>query len=56
MSRRRAWKSLFQLSFAYYLSHPLLAIKVVVGLHLEALALWVKGMRLQIGRHRPATL
>jgi uncharacterized protein len=26
----------------------LLTVKVVVGIHLEALVLWIKGMRLQI--------
>ena len=31
-----------------FFSHPLLTLKVVVGIHLEALVLWVKGMRLQI--------
>jgi uncharacterized protein len=30
-----------------FLSHPLLTFKVVVGIHLEALVLWIKGMRLQ---------
>jgi DUF1365 family protein len=35
-----------------FFSHPLLTLKVVVGIHLEALVLWVKGMRLQI-RPRP---
>jgi DUF1365 family protein len=31
-----------------FFSHPLLTLKVVVGIHLEALVLWIKGMRLQI--------
>lgn len=31
-----------------FISHPLLTLKVVVGIHLEALALWVKGMRVQV--------
>jgi DUF1365 family protein len=31
-----------------FFSHPLLTLKVVVGIHLEALILWIKGMRLQI--------
>jgi DUF1365 family protein len=31
-----------------FFSHPLLTLKVVVGLHLEALVLWIKGMRLQV--------
>jgi len=34
-----------------FLSHPLLALRVVGGIHWEALKLWRKGMRL---RHRPA--
>ncbi|BCJ90459.1 DUF1365 domain-containing protein [Terrihabitans soli] len=33
------------------LTHPLLTLKVVVGIHWEALKLWVKGVRLT---HRPA--
>ena len=31
-----------------FFSHPLLTLKVVVGIHLEALVLWIKGLRLQI--------
>jgi DUF1365 family protein len=31
-----------------FFSHPLLTLKVVVGIHIEALALWIKGMRLQV--------
>ncbi|WP_158812620.1 DUF1365 domain-containing protein [Methylocapsa sp. S129] len=31
-----------------FFSHPLLTLKVIVGIHLEALVLWVKGMRLQV--------
>jgi DUF1365 family protein len=31
-----------------FFSHPLLTLKVVLGIHLEALALWLKGMRLQV--------
>ena len=31
-----------------FFSHPLLTLKVVVGIHLEALVLWIKGMRLQV--------
>ncbi len=30
-----------------FLSHPLLALKVLGGIHWEALRLWRKGMRLQ---------
>jgi len=42
-----------------FFSHPLLTLKVVVGIHLQALALWVKGMRLQVRPpppERPVTL
>lgn len=31
-----------------FFTHPLLTLKVVVGIHLEALVLWVKGMRLHV--------
>jgi DUF1365 family protein len=31
-----------------FFSHPLLTFKVVVGIHIEALVLWIKGMRLQV--------
>ena len=31
-----------------FFSHPLLTLTVVVGIHLEALFLWIKGLRLQI--------
>ena len=34
-----------------FFSHPLLTLKVIVGIHFEALLLWAKGMRPQI---RPA--
>jgi hypothetical protein len=36
---------------AAFLAHPLLALKVLGGIHWEALWLWLKGMRL---RPRPA--
>ncbi len=31
--------------FRVFFSHPLLTLKVIVGIHFEALLLWVKGMR-----------
>jgi uncharacterized protein len=31
-----------------FFTHPLLTLKVIVGIHIEALVLWVKGMRLQV--------
>jgi DUF1365 family protein len=31
-----------------FLSHPLLTLKVIVGIHIEASVLWLKGMRLQV--------
>jgi len=31
-----------------FFSHPLLTLKVVLGIHVEALALWIKGLRLQV--------
>jgi DUF1365 family protein len=31
-----------------FFSHPLLTLKVIVGIHVEAFVLWVKGMRLQV--------
>lgn len=36
-----------------FFSHPLLTLKVVVGIHLEALVLWIKGMRLQVRPPKP---
>jgi hypothetical protein len=31
---------------ARFLSHPLLSLKVVAGIHIEALILWLKGVRI----------
>jgi DUF1365 family protein len=42
-----------------FFSHPLLTLKVIVGIHFEALLLWAKGMRLQVrppSPDRPVTL
>ena len=42
-----------------FFTHPLLTLKVVAGIHFEALALWIKGMRLQVRPpppERPVTL
>jgi DUF1365 family protein len=36
-----------------FLSHPLLTLKVIVGIHFEALLLWAKGMRLQVRPPKP---
>jgi DUF1365 family protein len=30
-----------------FFSHPLLTLKVIAGIHFEALRLWAKGLRLQ---------
>ena len=39
---------------AAFLSHPLLALKVIGGIHWEALKLWLKGVRLQPRPSPPA--
>jgi DUF1365 family protein len=36
-----------------FVSHPLLTLKVIVGIHFEALVLWLKGMRLYARPPRP---
>jgi hypothetical protein len=36
-----------------FISHPLLTLKVIVGIHFEALLLWLKGMRLHARPPRP---
>jgi uncharacterized protein len=36
-----------------FFSHPLLTVKVIVGIHFEALLLWAKGMRLQVRPPQP---
>jgi DUF1365 family protein len=36
-----------------FFSHPLLTLKVIVGIHFEALVLWLKGMRLQARPPQP---
>jgi uncharacterized protein len=36
-----------------FFSHPLLTLKVIVGIHFEALRLWAKGMRLQVRPPKP---
>ena len=36
-----------------FFTHPLLTLKVIVGIHFEALLLWIKGMRLQVRPPRP---
>jgi uncharacterized protein len=36
-----------------FFSHPLLTLKVIVGIHFEALLLWARGMRLQVRPPKP---
>ena len=36
-----------------FFTHPLLTLKVIVGIHFEALLLWAKGMRLQVRPPQP---
>ncbi len=36
-----------------FFSHPLLTLKVIVGIHFEALVLWLKGMRPHVRPPRP---
>jgi len=36
-----------------FFSHPLLTLKVIVGIHFEALLLWAKGMRPQSRPPKP---
>jgi hypothetical protein len=37
-----------------FVKFPLLTLKVVAGIHWEALKLWIKGMRPRPDRRRPA--
>lgn len=40
--------------FAAWLRHPLMTVKVMAGIHWEALRLWLKGLRLRPRPRRPA--
>lgn len=37
-----------------FFTHPMLALKVIIGIHWEALKLWRKGLRIQPRPHAPA--
>lgn len=54
IARRRAWDDAALLSLLA--SHPLMTLKVIAGIHWEALKLWLKGVRLVQRPAPPAEL